>query len=460
MPQTDSQRLISAFKQNASQPIYRLSPELVGEIFLLARPEIVDESHNTYGEPMRYLIRITSITRHFRQIALDFGKLWSVVGLDLTENYDDRCRLMLDMLEAFLERGRRYDLHFWIADKLRYSTLVFCPGLVTLLKPHAGRVRTLYFYTDRGVHDVWEEFRALFNDAVNLNKLSLYAMNRPMLPFQVTNTLRKLKDLSLGGFVYDPSLQQTMEQVEILDLGRDDHGIDGLHQWLASSIKLKRLVLPNYAHGMLPSTGSKSLVRLEDLMYLHINFHLYHSITPWISLPNLRHLHFSSTLPETRIPLLHLEPKDHHYPHLRTLCIHLSPLRSYAAHQVVLIVMNPQLEYLEIYGMCHGPWVLYELSNWDQGFMLPDGAAPTFPGPCLKYLRVGVSDPRNLGHLSKFLSSVLSKDSQLKFTPMGRWRWSSALKRLEEQFPSQVKGHNGLALDKLYEARHGQLVTR
>ena len=446
-----------ALDQNASQPIYRLYPELIGEIFLLGRPEILPEEARRlpWDNLIRYLVGITSITSYFRRIALDFGELWSVVGFSFGEKDADRCSVVLVMLEAFLERARGCNLHFWMDDSLHLLRPTwFYPRLVTLIKPHAGQVQTFYFLQNGKDHKVWEELCVVVNDAVNLNKLTIQLwsyMTPPFPPLRVTNTLRKLRELRLAGFVYDPSLQETMKQVEILDITHRGGGIIDLHEWLGGSIKLKRLIIPDDEYGTPKSINLKSLPRLEDLTYLCISFQLYQSIMHWISLPNLRHLDIGMWY----AAFSDIEPKDHHYPHLRTLRTLRVVLSPSMSDEVALIVMNPQLEYLEIdWGLCGRSisWMLSELSN--PRFMVPSGARPTFPGSCLKYIRM-IAHGTELAPQSTFLSPILSKDSQLK-VDLVYWTMTPVpCEWLKKQFPSQVKcydtSHDMIPLDELYE---------
>ena len=73
MPLTRHRRLTA---QNASQPIHRLGPELLSEIFLQARPNVFTELEgetNAWAKLIRYLVDITSVSCYFPQIALDFG---------------------------------------------------------------------------------------------------------------------------------------------------------------------------------------------------------------------------------------------------------------------------------------------------------------------------------------------------------------------------------------------------
>ncbi len=67
MPQTRHQqlKLIDIWKQNASQPIHRLIPELISEIFLHARPDVFAmRDAATCKELVSYLVDITSIASY------------------------------------------------------------------------------------------------------------------------------------------------------------------------------------------------------------------------------------------------------------------------------------------------------------------------------------------------------------------------------------------------------------
>src|SRR5258707_5506708 len=146
MPRTRrQQRLIDIWNQNTSQPIHRLSPELISEIFLHARPDIFAmRTGATCEELVRYLVDITSITGHLRRIALDYGELWSVVGFHVTGrpvDFNNRYKRTLIVMEAFLERARRCNLHFYFHQYLTPSW--FYSKLLPLIMPHIGQARTI-----------------------------------------------------------------------------------------------------------------------------------------------------------------------------------------------------------------------------------------------------------------------------------------------------------------------------
>src|SRR5258708_22739069 len=116
MPRTRHQQLqlIDIWKQNASQPIYRLIPELILEIFLHARPDVFAmRDAATCKELVRYLVHITSITSYLRRIALDYGELWSVMGfhqwsfVGMPSEIDVYYNRVLIVMEAFFDRDRR-----------------------------------------------------------------------------------------------------------------------------------------------------------------------------------------------------------------------------------------------------------------------------------------------------------------------------------------------------------------
>ena len=101
---------IESSNRNASRPIYRLSPELISEIFLQAQPDAV--LGPGLGALIRYLVDISSITGHFRRIALGCGKLWALVGFTIPWRAKaSHYRRALVMVEAFLERSQGCSLH-------------------------------------------------------------------------------------------------------------------------------------------------------------------------------------------------------------------------------------------------------------------------------------------------------------------------------------------------------------
>src|SRR5258708_37087243 len=174
MPRTRrQQRLIDILNQNTSQPIYRLSPELISEIFLHARPDIFKEDigRATWVKLVRYLADITSITGHLRRIALGCGGLWSVVGFHLVgPQVDDRYKRVLIVIEAFLERAQRCNLHFYFRGG-NSAPSWFHSRLLTLIMPHIGQARTIQICASHN----WKPFCVILNNAVNINNLSLTA---------------------------------------------------------------------------------------------------------------------------------------------------------------------------------------------------------------------------------------------------------------------------------------------
>src|SRR5260370_39746791 len=172
------------WNQNIPQPIYRLSPELISEIFLRARPLPClstawwkpDPRQWVWGELMRYLVTTTSITRHLRRIALDCGELWSFVGFCIEShvvNVKEYCKNALVIVEAFLGRTRGCNLHFFFHTSHPHSAPAwFYPKLVGLIRPQIRRVRS-FNLRQRGADSTWKQLCFLLNEAVNINKLSL-----------------------------------------------------------------------------------------------------------------------------------------------------------------------------------------------------------------------------------------------------------------------------------------------
>ena len=444
MPWTrrQQQQLIDICNQNTSQPIYRLSPELISEIFLHGRPDVFAmRDADTWRKLVRYLVDITSITGHLRRIALDYGELWSIVGFHVprpdVNNYHKRA---LIVMEAFLERSRGRNLHFYFDDEYSAPSW-FYPRLLALIIPHIGRAQTIGIWTSSN----WKQLYVLLNNAVNINHLSLYTggFGLPNPPTPPLNVLHNLKELTLYGIVYDESFHEIMGQVEKLDLALFN---TDLSKWLGSFIQLKWLRIHEIMHLAPGLTDSNILVRLESLVHLDVSMSIYHSIAPRLSLPHLRHLNLR---PPSVDP--HLEPQYYRHPLLRTLSISLN-----MEHVHLLPVgMNPQLEYLEInLSNCLTPLskLLWNPSQWP----IPLTRAIIFPRPSLKYFRLiytGRSDVPSDVDLWKRLRSILTKAPHLKLDAVAQ-RAPPGFRGLKKQFPSQVKRYEGVdcvPLDELYE---------
>src|SRR5258708_23302697 len=433
MPRTrHQQRRIDIWNQNTSQHIYRLGPELISEIFLYARPDVFAMRNGaTWVQLVRYLASITSITGHLRRIALDYGELWSVVGFRLERPRDKRYERELIIMEAFLERARRCNLHFYFHERYLAPSW-FYPRLLALIMPHIGQARTIWIWADSS----WNQLCVILNNAVNVNNLSLnMSPSLPTPPTPPLNVLRNLKELTLSRVVYDESFHEIMKQVEKLDLTAVNTDLWG---WLGSSIQLKRLhIRRDLIYCDVDLTAPNSLVRLESLVYLRVSMRYYHSIAPWLSLPHLRHLSLYAYSDPRH------EPQDCRHP-LRTLRIELD----WHPIHLLPVVMNPQLEYLEIDWFSHGPELfklLSELLNPSQGLTLPSGA--TFPGPPLKYFRLiyfSVSyNAKYEAPVSECLASILTKAPHLKLDVVARRRPPS-FEGLMKQFPSQVKRYQSI----------------
>ena len=428
--------------QDTSQPIYRLSPELILEIFLHGRPDIfkVDTCYRaTWVELVRYLAHITSITGHLRRIALGCGGLWSVVGFRVGESHvDDHYKRALIVMEAFLERAQRCNLHFYFCGGDSAPSW-FHSRLLALIMPHIGQARTIQICA---IND-WKQFCVILNNAVNINNLSL-TMAKPIRPnfTPPLNVLRNLKELTLSRIVYDESFHEIMGQVEKLDLTFVD---TDLRKWLGSLVQLKWLRIRNFDYAELGSTDANFLARLESLAYLDVSLWIYQSVAPQLSLPYLRHLNLQSSGPDSP-----LEPQYYHFPLLRTLRIRLEL-------GLLPVVMNPQLEYLEIAfpGSEVMTYLSELLSNPSQGFT-PSGAT-TFPGPSLKYFRLICADPCPYdvpyeGPLWEQLGSILTKAPHLKLDVVAQ-RFPPGFEGLMKWCPSRVKHYQRvyIPLDELYE---------
>jgi len=349
---------------------------------------------------------------------------------------DDYYKRVLIVMEAFLDRARRCNLHFFLSGEDSAPSW-FHPRLLALIMPHIGRARTIHIRAGSS----WNQLCVILNNAVNINNLSLNMM--PSLQSPLTpplKVLHNLKELTLYGIVYDESFHDVMKQVEKLDLGIV--GAD-LWKWLGSFVKLKRLRIRDIDFTRSGLTDPNFLVRLESLVYLRVGTRLYRLIAPRLSLPHLRHLRLQAQAHE-------VELQDYrHHPPLRTLCISLdlyvSPLS---------VVMNPQLEYLEIISHDDG----YGLSKLLSKLLKPSqeptppGGMTTFPGPSLKYFRLiytrGRFNTNYEARILEHLASILSKAPHLELDI-----FSHCLEGLMKQFPSQVKRHQSvdIPLDELYE---------
>src|SRR5258708_30915971 len=332
MPRTrHQQRRIDIWNQNTSQHIYRLGPELISEIFLYARPDVFAMRNGaTWVQLVRYLASITSITGHLRRIALDYGELWSVVGFRLERPRDKRYKRVLIIVEAFLERARRCNLHFYFHERYLAPSW-FYPRLLALIMPHIGQARTIQIRAGSS----WNQLCVILNNAMNINNLSLSMI--PSLQSTLTpslNVLHNLKELTLSRIVYDESFHEIMKQVEKLDLAVVN---TDLWKWLGRSVQLKRLYIRDVDYNNAELTAPNFLVRLESLAYLGLSMRAYHLIAPRLSLPHLRHLSLYTCFDSPH------EPRDCRSP-LRTLRIELD----YYHIHLLPVVMNPQLEYLEI----------------------------------------------------------------------------------------------------------------
>src|SRR5258708_1831793 len=407
MPRTRHQQL--QLKQNPSQPIHRLSPELISEIFLHARPDVFAMRDAATCEGLvRYLVDITSISGYLRCIALDYGELWSVVGMTGLglSLVDDYCKRVLIVMEAFLDRARRCNLHFLFHFHGEDSAPSwFYPRLLALIMPHIGRARTIHIRAGSS----WNQLCVILNNAMNINNLSLSmkpSLQSPLTP--PLNVVQNLKVLTLSRIVYDESFHDVMKQVEKLDL--DFVGAD-LWKWLGSFVKLKRLRIRDIDYTRSGLTDPNFLVRLESLVYLSVGRGLYHLIAPRLYLPHLRHLSLEAQAHEGP----RLEPQDYRHLPLRTLCISLD-----LYVRPLSVVMNPQLEYLQLTWDDDGYRVSRLLSKLLKPSQepTPPGGMTTFPGSSLKYFRLintgRYGDEDYEARLLEHLASILSKAPHLK----------------------------------------------
>ena len=443
--------------QNASQPIYRLSPELVSEIFLQARPDVFtapDGERNVWVMLVRYLVNITSVSCYFRQVALDFGVLWDVVGFSLLGW--DSYQSALVAIEAFLERAqKRKTLHFYFD----YGSPGLLPPwfhskLFLLITPHARRVQTLHFRHSSDRFTMWDELQLLLNEVRNVKNLTVHfppwmtSMQSPNGPTSLTH----LRELSLTHVPYGRFYVPSTKQIESLELRFCHHQTLNIQPWICELPKLKRLILcdrPNLGLNTLPS------LQLENLMYLEINTSIYPKIAAWLSPLQHRHLVVDVVDP-LHFPTL--EPQLYRHPSIRTLSIKVATV--YFQEMVALLVtMNPQLEYLEFKWMVRGFPLLKLLSGLlkptqPRGRTLP-GEVPNFPGPSLKYLRLRVVADVEKALLGRQLKSILSRAPELRLDLICPAPEPDYLRRIMGRFPSRVRiylePYRGTPLDELYD---------
>src|SRR5260370_40568193 len=203
---------------------------------------------------------------HLRRIAVNYGELWSVVGFHVTRpptDVNNHYKRVLIVMEVFLERARRFNIHFYFHD-LYFAPSWFYPRLHALIMPHIGQARTIQIRAGSS----WKQLCVILNNAVNINNLSLI-MSKPSLQNLLTpplNVLRNLKELTLYRIVYHESFHEIMKQVEKLDCVVTTD----LWKWLGSSVQLKRLRIRDIDRTELGLTDSNFLVPLESLTHLSL----------------------------------------------------------------------------------------------------------------------------------------------------------------------------------------------
>ena len=434
--------------QNASQPIHRLGPELLSEIFLQARPNVFTEPEpetNAWAKLVRYLVNITSVSCCFRQIALDFGGLWTVVGFSLQTSEREHCRSALNAMEAFLERAQKRKLHFYFDyPSPRPPPERFHSDLFTLIEPHSGRVQTLYYHLYPNHSRDWEHLRTLLSGMGNVNNLTVHFPSWVgVVPFSYEPiSLPHLRELSLTNV---PHSVFSLEQVESLELQNSQYQGIGIQRWLYKLSKLKRLVLCG-----IPYLSLNTKFLLENLTHLQTNIRIYSDIAPWLSLPQHRHLvvDMDSSLPITAsLPQQQLCP----HPSVRTLSIAFTARTGdHLQSAIWFVVKNPQLEYLEFKCMRYGFPLLKLLS----GVFSPIERGTR----SLKYLRLrfvagfGTTDK---ALLTRRLTVILSRHPELRLDLVRPARELAFLRKLVDRFPSRVRSYlepyQGIPLDKLYD---------
>src|SRR5258705_12458698 len=81
---------------------------------------------------------------------------------------NNRYKRVIIVMEAFLERSRRCNLHFYFHDRY-FAPSWFYPRLRASIMPHIGRAQTIQIWTDSS----WNQLCVILNNAVNINNLSL-----------------------------------------------------------------------------------------------------------------------------------------------------------------------------------------------------------------------------------------------------------------------------------------------
>ena len=107
-----------------------LPSEILSDIFTMTLPSIAemrasvddlysgDVKHASISIPMT----ISHVCRRWRQVSLSYGSLWSYLCIKYNVDYDrDRYKLVLEILDTWLQRAGRSPLNFLFHFSLRYD---------------------------------------------------------------------------------------------------------------------------------------------------------------------------------------------------------------------------------------------------------------------------------------------------------------------------------------------------
>ena len=119
---------------NIHLPVMRLSPDLLGDIFLLA----FDGTLNSVR------LNVSSVCSYWRAIALDRAALWSMIIVEIKEKLPVQSNMVAWVELCFLRsREALLDVNF-LATTAQPGLLELVQAVTALLKPHQQRFRHVY----------------------------------------------------------------------------------------------------------------------------------------------------------------------------------------------------------------------------------------------------------------------------------------------------------------------------
>ncbi|KAF8337003.1 uncharacterized protein EI90DRAFT_3152407 [Cantharellus anzutake] len=319
---------------NDHQPLYKLPPEIISEIFLYGLPDVLpammkmalDSLSDLWNERIRYLTLITGVCALVRGAILCDPLFWNVIGYAHNRGQETLVETYLEAMSVFIRRSRNVNVHLVLVDSDPFRLTIGVETLQKLLYPILPRCSTLVYraYSPLPFFPLPGKLKALKTlviAAVGLHRDGTYF---PI--FDDHNPGCSLEDLGLETWWFD----------------KDNKTLGGSSTFasvrtLTCSFQNGHLVVDLHVEGfwsgwdfdITTQTPREKRIIIPSLISAQVALNASHGFFQLVNAPQLQHLCLSPFRPTKAFPfissrILTLHPSLTTFPSLKTIRIDMS----------------------------------------------------------------------------------------------------------------------------------------